>query len=259
MKEVINGKLYARGMIDGTGTVTASEGSEVYQLMQIADWRGGTASSAAYALGLFPFNLYEVSNIRSNATYQVGSSLKGQVYIYMNSTGYNPVVDIIDSDGLLYLSDGEISTSYSSGVLTATINGSVQTGDISLSVGSLFNSYGRVLPFGYKMDVVIESTGELEIANYIKLLPGCNITNTGTLKILSGGALYVYNAAQYSTSYNFAHWTSSADATISSPSTVVRVGSGFLAQSATSGTKTVYEYTQGSWPFIVGVRFAVVS
>ena len=38
-------ELHARGEVSGAGTITAKSGSKVYQLFQINDWRGGTATS----------------------------------------------------------------------------------------------------------------------------------------------------------------------------------------------------------------------
>ena len=48
------GNLYAWGFISGSGSVLAESGAKVYEFYQIADFRGGTASSGM-GNGVFPF------------------------------------------------------------------------------------------------------------------------------------------------------------------------------------------------------------
>ena len=56
------GNLYAWGFISGSGSVLAESGATVYEFYQIADFRGGTASSGMHH-GVFPFSQYFVQNI----------------------------------------------------------------------------------------------------------------------------------------------------------------------------------------------------
>lgn len=56
------GKLYAWGFISGSGSVLAESGATVYEFYQIADFRGGSASSGM-GHGVFPFSQYFVQNI----------------------------------------------------------------------------------------------------------------------------------------------------------------------------------------------------
>ena len=244
----VYGKLYARGLIvdpgSGTGKVNAFSGSSVYQLFQISDWRGGTKASSAYSAGVFPFNLYEIKNIQADVDYYAGSRLYGQYYIYALFYGFKGNVSIIGSNGLLRCSSGKISTTYDSGTLTAEIDGSVQSGDISLSfLGTNYNSSGMVLPFGYNMDVVIDSGSILAITNNLKFLPGCTIINNGTMTVSTGKALYIYGT-EYSTTYNFAGW----DGNNGYASITGNTPSGLIYSSTGSGTPstTIKEYIQSS-------------
>lgn len=231
---IVYGKLYARGTIYGNGTVTAISGSEVYQLLQVYDFRGGNASRTAYNNGVFPFNRYEFKNITAKVVYAYGSSMYAQYYIYAAGSSSSGNIKVIGSSGIMALSSSgqSITTEYdnSTGRLTATIDGTVTTGNISLIIRIiipyLIRSYGKVLPFGYNLDVIIPSDSTLNITNYIKLLPGCTFTNNGTLNVSSSGGLYVYGTGGYSTSYNYGGWTGM-------PSTATLTGTGAYSGAGT--------------------------
>lgn len=70
--------LYVPGFVTGEGTVTAENGSTVYETMQIMDWRGGSAS-IAMPEGMFPFNQYYIQNIES--TLVIGTGAKEMLYV----------------------------------------------------------------------------------------------------------------------------------------------------------------------------------
>ena len=254
---VVNGSLYARGRIYGDGTVTALSGSSVYQMLQILDWRGGSAATSAYAYFIFPFNRYKFDNIEAEAQYYYGSKLYAQYYIYAGGTDIFGSANIIGSYGLLRIaSSGQsISTTYNSGVLTATVNGNVSTGSISVQITDTLTVYSNltVLPFGYNMNVCIPSGSKLTINNYVKLLPGCVISNDGTLKVSATGRLFVYGAGGYSTNFTFGGWPNM-------PSYASLTGSGTFSGkiassdsslsnvpfSSYSSTATISEYIQST-------------
>ena len=71
------GNLYAWGFISGSGSVLAESGATVYEFYQIADFRGGTASSNM-GNKVFPFSQYFVQNIEVPLTLNAGAN--EQVY-----------------------------------------------------------------------------------------------------------------------------------------------------------------------------------
>lgn len=71
----VKGGLYCWGYIYGNGSVTIEKGAEVYEALQIGDWRGGTVASMVYDVNTFPFNDYYVQNIESQLTLKPGSKL----------------------------------------------------------------------------------------------------------------------------------------------------------------------------------------
>lgn len=282
----VSGELYARGEISGNGTVTAKSGSKVYQLFQIKDWRGGTKSLAAYNASIFPFNLYEVNSIKAETKYENGASLTGQYYIYASGSHNNGEVPLIGDGAQMDFADDTASDHIimkenADGEMTATINGDIKTGHIAISLKqfgfnfSITSSYA-VCPFGYNMDVVITNGSSMEITNNLKILPGCDITNNGTLTVDAGKTVYFYGADGYSAAYNFAEWTSAAPATLTGTGTLVNNGtvastdptfanmSGHTAarnEDGTAVTVTMDEYVQasGSTPVTFTVGAAASS
>lgn len=259
---VVKGSLYARGKITGSGTVIANSGSSVYQLLQIRDWRGGNAALTSYNNGVFPFSRYEFNNIEATAVYNYGSSLYAQYYIYAATTGVSSsgTVNVVGTNGLFSLaaSGQNVTTEYSGGKLNITVNGAATTGDISMSIKFVLLSYsvsssGMVLPFGYNVNVVIPGGSSLTVTNKLKLMPGCVMTNNGTLTVSSSGALYVYGANGYSSSYTYGGWSgASAQATVTGSGTFVHAGivastDSTLSNtplSASGGTTTIKEFKQ---------------
>lgn len=225
---VVNGTLYARGEVSGTGTVTANNGSTVYQMLQIRDWRGGTATMGAYGTNnVFPFNLYEISNITAKTSYMNGSTLKGQYFIVASGNGVPGSEIVIGTDGQMEFDvtpdtkpNDKVVFEYDANKnATVTVAGAIKTGHITVSMSVYgFNytvsSANTVCPFGYNMDVVIANGGSLSISNQMKFLPGCDVTieNGGELAIEQGGEAYFYGAGGYDKTYNYLGWPTAAPA-----------------------------------------------
>lgn len=125
-----------------------------------------------------------------------------------------------------------------------------------MTLDTTYSSSGKVLPFGYNIQVGVPSGSSLTITNQIKLLSGEIIQDDGTLTIESGVRLYVYNTEQYSRSFNFAGWTAGTDAAVSGSGSIVN--DGVYAESAFSGRYSAYEYVQGSISRTT-VRFAAIA
>lgn len=223
----VNGTLYARGEISGDGTVTANSGATVYQLFQIHDWRGGTASVLAYGSGVFPFNLYEIKNISAQTVYNNGASLIAQAYIYASGTGYTSNVIIIGTGGYFEfdeaasLTTGNIEFARANDVTEVTINGTVDTNDleVTLPVNGVdydISSATTVCPFGYNMNVTVADSAVLNITNNFKFLPGCTITvdKGAVVNVQTGKSVYFYTSDTYLSTNNVAAWTSTADAAL---------------------------------------------
>lgn len=71
----VKGGLYCWGYICGNGNVTVENGAEIYESLQIGDWRGGTVASMLYEVQTYPFNDYYVQNVESPLTLKPGSRM----------------------------------------------------------------------------------------------------------------------------------------------------------------------------------------
>ena len=79
------GNLYAWGFISGSGSVLAESGATVYEFYQIADFRGGSASTSM-GHEVFPFSQYFVQNIEVPLTLNAGANEKVYSGVYAMST-----------------------------------------------------------------------------------------------------------------------------------------------------------------------------
>lgn len=255
----VNGTLYARGEVSGYGDVTVNDGASVYQLFQIYDWRGGSESVAAAQNGVFPFSLYEFKNITADTYYYNGSSLIASFYVYASNNDITGDAIIIGQNGMLDFSATSASTeyikfTYSNGRITAGVYGDVESGAITVSaMGYTISSAGAILPFGYNLDPYVSANGSLTIGSGLKVLPGCSFDIDGDIIVNSSGELYFYGA-NYSSTYNYAGWSTTTPATLDVAGTLTN--NGIVAASDTNtlipvssapeDQITLYEYVQNS-------------
>lgn len=94
-----SGKLYAWGFISGSGSVLAESGATVYEFYQIADFRGGTASSGM-GHGVFPFSQYFVQNIEVPLTLNAGANEQVYSGVYAMKSTYTTAINFITDSNL---------------------------------------------------------------------------------------------------------------------------------------------------------------
>ncbi|MBP3624690.1 MAG: hypothetical protein J6J05_02485, partial [Peptococcaceae bacterium] len=106
------GALYAYGFITGSGSVTANSGATVYEMFQIADFRGGTQSTDMEN-GVFPLSQYYVQNIEVPLTLYAGATEYSYTTIYMSSTDFGSAVAFIAESGAMFnLKNGYVVKRY---------------------------------------------------------------------------------------------------------------------------------------------------
>ncbi len=213
---VLNGgaNLYAWGYITGSGTVTANSGSNVSEIFQITDWRGGTVTGLMVNNDekVFMVSQYYVQNIESELTIKTGAklntyctvsaALKADWGLYQRETCK---VVLAGSGGLFSLGEG---SSFTKKYTPATdrieyrVNGIVEMTEISLktSVATIVSSK-YVLPISNNVDIVVE--GITQINSDVALLPGSTVTikQGAMLEIGEACNVYVYDADQWSGQY----------------------------------------------------------
>ena len=197
------GNLYAWGFISGSGSVLAESGATVYEFYQIADFRGGSASSTIANGGkkVFPFSQYFVQNIEVPLTLNAGANEKVFSGVYAMSTTYTTFINFIGNDGMFKVVSGSFTKDYDEKTdrLVLSVNGEAELNTLSLKLaGMSVNSASYVLPITNNISINIQS-GKVTINQDTALLAGVevNIAEGADLTVSSGKNVYVYDGDEW--------------------------------------------------------------
>lgn len=194
------GNLYAWGFISGSGSVLAESGATVYEFYQIADFRGGSASSNMHH-NVFPFSQYFVQNIEVPLTLNAGANEQVYSGVYAMSTTYTTSINFIGDNGMFKVVSGSFTKDYDEKTdrLVFTVNGEAALNTLSLKLASMsVNSASYVLPITNNITINIQS-GNVTINQDAALLAGVevNIAEGAGLTVANGKNVYVYDAAEW--------------------------------------------------------------
>lgn len=195
-----SGKLYAWGFISGSGSVLAESGATVYEFYQIADFRGGTASSGM-GHGVFPFSQYFVQNIEVPLTLNAGANEQVYSGVYAMSTTYTTAINFIGDTGMFKVESGSFTKDYDEKAdrLVFTVNGEAALNTLSLKLaGMSVNSASYVLPITNNVTINIQS-GNVTINQDAALLAGVevNIAEGAGLTVANGKNIYFYDSDEW--------------------------------------------------------------
>ena len=194
------GNLYAWGFISGSGSVLAESGATVYEFYQIADFRGGSASSGM-GHGVFPFSQYFVQNIEVPLTLNAGANEKVYSGVFAMSTTYTTAINFIGNDGMFKVESGSFTKDYDEKTdrLVFTVNGKAALNTLSLTLASMdVNSASYVLPITNNITINIQS-GNVTINQDAALLAGVevNIAEGAGLTVANGKNIYFYDSDEW--------------------------------------------------------------
>ena len=194
------GNLYAWGFISGSGSVLAESGATVYEFYQIADFRGGSASSGM-GDGVFPFSQYFVQNIEVPLTLNAGANEKVYSGVYAMSTTYTTAINFIGDNGMFKVTSGSFTKDYDEKTdrLVFTVNGEAALNTLSLKLASMsVNSASYVLPITNNITINIQS-GNVTINQDAALLAGVevNIAEGAGLTVSNSKNVYIYDSDEW--------------------------------------------------------------
>lgn len=194
------GKLYAWGFISGSGSILAESGATVYEFYQIADFRGGSASSAM-GHGVFPFSQYFVQNIEVPLTLNVGANEQVYSGVFAMSTTYTTAINFIGDTGMFKVESGSFTKDYDEKTdrLVFTVNGEAALNTLSLTLAGMdVDSASYVLPITNNITINIQS-GNVTINQDAALLAGVevNIAEGAGLTVANGKNLYFYDSDEW--------------------------------------------------------------
>lgn len=194
------GNLYAWGFISGSGSVLAESGATVYEFYQIADFRGGSASSNM-GNKVFPFSQYFVQNIEVPLTLNAGANEIVYSGVYAMSTTYTTAINFIGDTGMFKVESGSFTKDYDEKTdrLVFTVNGKAALNTLSLKLaGMSVNSASYVLPITNNITINIQS-GNVTINQDAALLAGVevNIAEGADLTVANGKNVYIYDSDEW--------------------------------------------------------------
>ena len=194
------GKLYAWGFISGSGSVLAESGATVYEFYQIADFRGGSASSGM-GHGVFPFSQYFVQNIEVPLTLNAGANEQVYSGVYAISKTFTTAINFIGDTGMFKVESGSFTKDYDEKAdrLVFTVNGEAALNTLSLKLaGMSVNSASYVLPITNNITINIQS-GNVTINQDTALLAGVevNIAEGAGLTVANGKNIYFYDSDEW--------------------------------------------------------------
>lgn len=194
------GNLYAWGFISGSGSVLAESGATVYEFYQIADFRGGTASSNMDNK-VFPFSQYFVQNIEVPLTLNAGANEQVYSGVYAMKTTYTTAINFIGDTGMFKVKSGSFTKDYDEKTdrLILSVNGEAELNTLSLKLASMsVNSASYVLPITNNITINIQS-GNVTINQDAALLAGVevNIAEGAGLTVANGKNIYFYDSDEW--------------------------------------------------------------
>ena len=194
------GNLYAWGFISGSGSVLAESGATVYEFYQIADFRGGSASSSM-GHGVFPFSQYFVQNIEVPLTLNAGANEQVYSGVYAMSTTYTTTINFIGDTGMFKVESGSFTKDYDEKTdrLVFTVNGEAALNTLSLTLAGMdVNSASYVLPITNNITINIQS-GNVTINQTAALLAGVevNIAEGAGLTVANEKNIYFYDSDEW--------------------------------------------------------------
>ena len=197
------GKLYAWGFISGSGSVLAESGATVYEFYQIADFRGGSASSTIVNGGkkVFPFSQYFVQNIEVPLTLNAGANEKVFSGVYAMSTTYTTSINFIGNDGMFKVVSGSFTKDYDEKTdrLILSVNGEAELNTLALKLAGMnVNSASYVLPITNNISINIQS-GKVTINQDTALLAGVevSIAEGADLTVSGEKNVYIYDGDEW--------------------------------------------------------------
>ena len=194
------GNLYAWGFISGSGSVLAESGATVYEFYQIADFRGGSASSSM-GHGVFPFSQYFVQNIEVPLTLNAGANEQVYSGVYAMSKTFTTAINFIGDTGMFKVESGSFTKDYDEKTdrLVFTVNGEAALNTLSLTLAGMdVNSASYVLPITNNITINIQS-GNVTINQTAALLAGVevNIAEGAGLTVANEKNIYFYDSDEW--------------------------------------------------------------
>ena len=209
---VINngGSLYAWGYITGSGSVIANSGAKVYEDLQVANWRGGRATSGMLSNDqqVFPMSQYYLQNIEVPLTLHAGATEYAYLSVDVTLWGIQgSSAMMIGEGGMFDIDSGYLVKDYIEATdrLEITVGGNdpktsaaiINMNKISVTISGAgtIDSSDYILPLNSNITVRIKNGSVFNVTKSVAMLPGSEVVveSGATCVIGSGSKIIVYD------------------------------------------------------------------
>lgn len=200
------GKLFVSGYILGNGKIKAEDGSHVYEMFQLSDFRGGTCLNEIVESDykVYPLNQYFIQNIEVPMTLTSGAEESVMTGFYGDGKDLTTTLfTFIGSNGLFVLEEGSTLEKYfdsENDRQVYNVSGDASIGSLSMKMnGVIVDSKSFVLPLTNNLSMTIQSgTFTINNENGIALLPDAKLTvNKGAKLLVQDSKFIVYDEDEW--------------------------------------------------------------
>ncbi|MBR4019735.1 MAG: InlB B-repeat-containing protein, partial [Firmicutes bacterium] len=181
---ITNGaSAYAWGYIIGSGNMVAESGSKIYEIMQIADFRGGTQTKNLLSTVVLPFSQYYIQNIEAPLTLHGGAEEYAfttlTATLGVTVTASAGIKFIGTEDAMFALEEGTtVTKSYdpSTDRMMLETNGNLALNSMTLNVlGQNLGTQNFNLPINNNISIDVQS-GNVVIKQNTAFQPGAEVS-----------------------------------------------------------------------------------
>lgn len=198
--QVANGGLLdVYGYVDGSGRVIVESGGTLRDLMVIRNWRGLDYAINMYVWNVFPFNEYDLHNIRTDVRINSGGAYGGNLRIYGNGKYYSQNFLMVDNaNGICRINPGGyLLKSYTGERETWDFYGGADFANAVYRIGgNSLNTANYFFALDGKMSVAVHN-GSYSFQNLYKFMPGSRLTvaEDAEMTVEKGGKVALYTDA----------------------------------------------------------------
>ena len=200
------GHLYAYGYIIGSGTVDVKNGGNLYELLSMIDWRGGSITSdwRIYDSRNFVLSQYYVQNVECNLIWRAGAKDTVSVTVVADDSPHSATLPWVASngtEGMFLLTSGYMKRSYDTAKdqMTYTVgeDSAMNLNKLKIDVylyfktGTLDSSKSSMY-INSNMHFVVEDGATLTTNYGFRMLPGSSIHVEEGGHLQMKDALYLY-------------------------------------------------------------------
>ena len=201
--------------------VHAKSGSHVYEMMQVTDYRGGTATTSMLGNGVFSFSHYYVQNVETKLVFEYGSYER--VSAGFAVTGAEPFETLIfiaprtgtgvpgkDQESAFFaIADGAVLEKYldrdtdrqkyvlkSESAVESLVDKMILNMKALVIFGFELNSAEYVVPFTSNMDVRVEGKAKVRVPYSMAMLAGSSLFIDTEAEVIAMSNIFVYDKDQ---------------------------------------------------------------